>query len=125
MAVRTLSIPDEVDAAYVSHNPQNPARAMATQLTRFAGYSPNDRPLILPVETIRELERLAQRTFSTPESLLTFLKMLLTVEVDGINLTLTPGQRARMKMRADFFKRSFKDFAIAEIEQALVGRLGG
>jgi len=125
MAVRTLSIPDEVDATYTKHNPTNPARAMALQLQRFAEYAPSDRTLILPVEVIRELERLAQRTFATPESLLVFLKMLLTVDVEGIELTLTPGQKARMKQRADFFKRPFNDFAKAEIKEALLGRLGG
>ncbi len=125
MAVRTLSIPDEVDAAYTRHNPTNPSRAMATQLQRFAVYSPGDRELIIPPEVIKELERLAQRTFATADSLLVFLKMLLTVDVEGIELTLTPGQKARMKQRADFFKRPFNDFAKAEIKEALVGRLGG
>lgn len=125
MAVRTLSIPDEVDATYTKHNPTNPAKAMSAQLTRFAPYAPGDRSLVLPVEVIRELERLAQRTFATPESLLVFLKMLLTLDVDGIEMTLTPGQKARMKQRAEFFKQPFNDFAKREITEALLGRLGG
>ena len=125
MAVRTLSIPDDVDAVYTQHLPANPAKAMSAQLVRFANYGPGDRSLILPIEVIRELERLAQRTFETPQSLLVFLKMLLTVDVEGIEMTLTPGQKARMKQRADFFKRPFNDYAKSEIKQALEGRLGG
>lgn len=123
--VRTLSIPDEVDAVYVKHDPALPGRAMSRQLARFAAYGPNDRHLVLPPELIAEVEKVAQRTFETPEKLLAWIRSLITVDVEGASLELTPSQRAVLKARSDFFRKPYSEYATDAIKEAIRNGIGG
>lgn len=100
--ISQVKIPDGVYEQYKGYDSIEPERAMAQTLLRFAGVKPSDRILIIPSKDRQELEKLFDETLDTAPGLVNRIKDLLTLEVEGTKITLTPDVANLLAQQAEF-----------------------
>lgn len=103
--VVNLSIPDELYADYVKMNPQNPGKAMVKHLKRFVEVRPNGKALVIAGDTLAEVQRIAEKSVDKPEQLLELLKKAMEIKGEGVKISFTDTQRARMRQEAQFWQK--------------------
>lgn len=124
LQVISLSVPDELYEVFVKQNPQNPHKAIVKHLEKFKEFKFSDRAIVLSGSELEEVQRAAGKTIETPQELLTVVRDALSLDVDGMKVTLTEGQRARIKHTATFFGQKPEEFGATKVREALAAQFG-
>lgn len=124
LQVISLSIPDELYEVFVKQNPQNPHKAIVRHLDKFKDFHFSDRAIVLTGDELSEVQRAAGKTVETPKELLTLVRDALSIDVDGMKVQLTEGQRARLRHMASFFNQPINEYGAMKVKEALSNQFG-
>jgi len=120
-----IQVSDELYTKYAEKAPDRPQRAMADTLKAFVDLEPGEAMVVLRAETLREVSRILGHPISTPKELLEHLTRSERVTLgEGIEVELNPGQRARLKAQAEFFKQPLEEFAKKQVAAGVVAIVG-
>lgn len=122
--VLTLSIPDELYQAYVKFNPSNPHKAIVKQLERFKDAKQSDRGILVTGKELEEIQRAAGRQVETPQEIQALITEALKLKFDGFSVSLSAGQRARLKQDAGFWGKSPEVYASEIARETFSNRFG-
>lgn len=122
--VLNISIPDEVYAKYVGMNPQNPHKAIQKQLERFAEVTPSSRVVIITGDDLSEIQRAAERSVETPKDVVKLVQEALKVKSEDVEVSLSEGQRNRLRAEAQFWGKSPGEYASAKLKEVMASRFG-
>jgi hypothetical protein len=114
-----VKIPDTMYEQYVGHNPTAPERAIEQTLLRFAGVKPSERILILPSKERSELEVMLDSHFSSARELVSKVKELLSIKVEGVTVALDPNVLYRLGQQAEFEGQEPKAFLEQKIGEGV------
>lgn len=121
----SLKVPDEVFEAYGAFNPQNPRLAMEQALVRFHKVAPNRKAIVLSGDALSEVQKLLSGSFSEASDLLDALRKALMVKVEGVDVSLTEGQRKAIGDAIRFNpKIEPREFTETKIKEGLRVALG-
>ncbi len=122
--VVTISIPDELYQVYTKFNPQNPSKAIVKQLERFQTVAPSDKAIVLGPNEQKELVGITNYALDSASQLVEAFKKAISIDVAGVNVPLTEGQRKRLEANAKFFNKSVPEFLTARVKEAVLAHLG-
>ena len=123
--ILTIALPDEVYSAYAEREKGGVNSALGKQLERFKDFSPQERVLIMPPAVRRELEGLFQGPIEDPAAFARWVRNLLSMDVGGVEVTLTPAQLKLIADEAKFFKKDPAAYAGERVRKAISDGLGG
>ena len=124
LQVISISIPDDLYDVFVAQNPQNPHKAIVRHLEKFKEFKFSDRAIVLSGKELEEVQRAAGKTVETPEQLLGLVKDALSIDVDGMKVQLTEGQRSRLRHMASFFQQPVEEYGAAKLREAISAQFG-
>jgi hypothetical protein len=122
--VLNISVPDEIYAKYVGMNPQNPHKAIQKQLERFSDVRPGDRAIVVTGDDLSEVQRAAQRSVETPKDIVKLIEEALKVKSEDVEVSLTEGQRNRLRAEASFWGKAPGEYASNALKEAMASRFG-
>lgn len=114
-----LKVPDSVFEGYAKHNQANPERAMEQQLLRFMEVRPTDRILLIPSVERNELEVLLDSHFASARELVSKVKDLLGIRVNGVDVVLEPNTLLRLGQQAEFEGMDPAEFTKLKVEEGI------
>lgn len=123
MAVVTLTIPDETFLLYSKHG-ISPQEAMKKQLERFKEFSPAQRVVVLSDEARGRLEKLLETTIEDTNKLAGWVEGLVKMNVDGVEIMLSEGQRKRLVGEANFYSTEHNKYIDERVRGILNRELG-
>lgn len=124
LQVISISIPDELYDVFVKQNPQNPHKAIVKHLEKFKEFKFSDRAVVLSGRELEEVQRAAGKTVETPQELLKIVQEALSIDVEGMRIQLTEGQRTRLRHMASFFQQPVEEYGAAKVKEALTAQFG-
>lgn len=124
LQVISLSIPDELYEVFVKQSPQNPHKAIVKHLDKFKDFKFSDRAIVLSGDELSEVQRAAGKTVETPAELLKLVKEALSIDVEGMKIKLTEGQRTRLQHMATFFNQPVEAYGAEKVRKALAQEFG-
>lgn len=95
---------------------------MKAAIEAFSRIPENDRVLMLYGDTRRAIEAVFGTTLDTPEKLLSLIKDMNRVKINGVEVNFTEDELDRIAMQAKFHGRSTETF-IKEMIQEISGRM--
>jgi hypothetical protein len=114
-----IKIPDGLFEKYQTYNQASPERAIEQQLTRFQEVKPSDRVLVVPSAQRNELEVLLDSHFASAQELVSKVKDLLKIRVEGVDVTLDPNTLFRVTQQAEFEGMPSSDFMKLKVEEGI------
>ncbi len=123
--ITTLSLPDSVFQAYAAMGDKPAQTQMVKQLERFKDFNPQERVLIFPAKERQALEAMFDQPIA-PDNFAAFVKWVeerAGVKVDGLQLSLSEGQRKRLKSQADFYLTPYEEYLKQRVQRALDGAI--
>jgi hypothetical protein len=103
--ISTLALKDEVYLKYQEMDPAKPNVMMVKQLERFQDVKPTDRPVVLKDEHRKRIEACFGEGIdqSSMEKFLRWLERRSTVNVEGVDIRLSPSQMKAAEYQATFW----------------------
>lgn len=125
----TLQVPDAVLAAYETRAAAlTPKRKVETMLLATikdaAAIDFSRRPLIISPEGRRDLEAIYETTVEDEQDLLTLVKKLVAVEMEGVEIILTEHEASKLADYASFHGETVSDFATRVLHDAVRQAIG-
>ncbi len=122
--VVTLSLPDELYQEYVKFNPANPHKAIVKQLERFKDAKQSDRGIWVTGKELEEIQRSAGRSVETPKDIQSLITEALQLKFEGFSVSLSAGQRARLRQDAGFWGKTPEAYASEIARETFSNRFG-
>lgn len=120
-----IKVPDETYETYARRNPGNPRLELEASLQVFAELDPKRSGLVLTAEELSQLNRILGHPISSTKELLEHVERSQRVSLgEGAAITLSLGQRTRLKAQAEFFKEDFKKFAERQVGAGVIAIVG-
>lgn len=120
-----LVISDGLFKQYQTYNPSDPYKALSFQLRRFADVPPGDRVITIDAENRRKLEALLNESTTDANALVNKVKQLLSIQVEGVQVTLTPATLEYLKDQAEFEAAEPKEFLERKIREGVEVAVSG
>lgn len=124
LQVISISIPDDLYEVFVAQNPQNPHKAIVKHLDKFKEYKFSDRAIVLSGKDLEEVQRAAGKTVETPQEVVSLVRDALSIDIEGMKVPLTEGQRTRLRQMASFFDQPVEEYGAMKMKDAIAAQFG-
>jgi hypothetical protein len=131
--ILNIRISDDTYQKYSERNAAKPQEEIEKALEAFKDLNPKETRLIVAGADLKEVSKILGHPISSPKELLEHLTRSerAALPEEGTFITLSPGQRARLKAQADFFNKAGKatpaeyaDFVKKQVSAGILAVVG-